>query len=181
MCLVFLFECLYDQQHSYKCLKATQKTAKRKSVQLRKCYFSSSFLPRPQCSTTISRKRFKFSPSFYHKTKFLSQCGALRPLSVFIATNSPWSTKLFLALPGCCPLRRTPFSNVLRMRRSSLVPKPKTTSHWSGSKTGAHMKLQVDQAAYGWHSRASSYQGLSSLHRESTDSLICSVLLPVVY
>ena len=40
----------------------------------------------------------------------LSQCGALQPLSIFIATNSPWSIKLCLALPGCCPLDRTPFS-----------------------------------------------------------------------
>ena len=30
-------------------------------------------------------------------------------------------------LMGCCPLRRTPFSNVVRMRTRSLVPKPKTT------------------------------------------------------
>ena len=57
----------------------------------------------------------------------LSQRGALQPLSVFIATNSPWSIKLFSALLGCCPLRRTPFSNVVRMRTRSLVPKPKTT------------------------------------------------------
>jgi len=57
----------------------------------------------------------------------LSQRGALQPVSVFIATNSPWSIKLFSALPGCCPLLRTPFSNVVRMRTRSLVPKPKTT------------------------------------------------------
>ena len=30
------------------------------------------------------------------------------------------------ALPGCCLLRRTPFSNVVRMRTRGLVPKPKT-------------------------------------------------------
>ena len=57
----------------------------------------------------------------------LSQCGALQPLSVFIATNSHCSIELFSALPGCCPLRRTPFSNVVRMRTSGLIPKPKTT------------------------------------------------------
>ena len=57
----------------------------------------------------------------------LSQRGAIRPLSVFIAPNSSWSLKLFTALAGCCPLRRTPFSNVVRMRTCSLVPKPKTT------------------------------------------------------
>ena len=54
----------------------------------------------------------------------LSQRGALQLLSVFIATNSLWSIKLFSALLGCCPLRRTPFSNVVRMRTRSLVPKP---------------------------------------------------------
>ena len=27
----------------------------------------------------------------------------------------------------CCPLRRTPFSNLVRMRTCSLVPRPKTT------------------------------------------------------
>ena len=56
----------------------------------------------------------------------LSQCGALRPLSVFIATNSPWSIKLFSPLPTCCLLRRMPFSNVVCCAHS-LVPKPKTT------------------------------------------------------
>ena len=44
-----------------------------------------------------------------------------------MATNSPWSIKLFSALPGCSPLHRTPFSIVVRMRAHSLVPKPKTT------------------------------------------------------
>ena len=57
----------------------------------------------------------------------LSQYGALRPLGVFIATNSPWSIKLFSALPACCLLCRMPFSNVVCMRTCSLVPKPKTT------------------------------------------------------
>ena len=42
--------------------------------------------------------------------------------------------KLFLALPGYCPLRRTPFSNVVRMRTSNLVPKPKTTVIGLGAK-----------------------------------------------
>ena len=31
-------------------------------------FFFLSFLLRPQSSTTISRKRFNYSPSFYHKT-----------------------------------------------------------------------------------------------------------------
>ena len=61
----FLFEWLCDQQDSYKWPKATRKTVKRKSVREQKCHFSySSFLLRPRCSTTISRKRFKYSPSF---------------------------------------------------------------------------------------------------------------------
>ena len=42
-------------------------------------------------------------------------------------SNLLWSKKLFSALPGYCPLRRTPFSNPVRMRTSCLVPKPITT------------------------------------------------------
>ena len=53
---------------------------------------------------------------------YLSQCGDIRPLSVFIAPNSPWSIKLFTELPGCCPLCRMPISNVVRMCTCSLVP-----------------------------------------------------------
>ena len=58
-----------------------------------------------------------------------SQHAACQPLSVFIASNLPWSKKLFTALPDCCPLRRTPFSNLVRthiMRTCSLVPKPRS-------------------------------------------------------
>ena len=47
--------------------------------------------------------------------------------------------KLFSALPclpSCCPLRRTPFSNVVRMRTRSLVPKPKTTVIGLGVRLG---------------------------------------------
>ena len=40
--LVFLFECLSDQQDSCKCPKATRRTAKYKSVRLQKCHLSSS-------------------------------------------------------------------------------------------------------------------------------------------
>ena len=43
---------------------------------------------------------------------------------IFIAW---WSIKLFSTLPGCCPLHRTPFSNVVRMCTRNLVPKPKPT------------------------------------------------------
>ena len=31
------------------------------------------------------------------------------------------------ALPDCCPLHRTPFSNLVRMCTRCLVPRPKTT------------------------------------------------------
>ena len=74
----------------------------------------------------------------------LSQRGALQPLSVFIATNSPWSIKLFSALPGCCLLRRTPFSNVVRMRIRSFVPKPKNTV------IGLGARLVHTWVEYGW-------------------------------
>ena len=46
---------------------------------------------------------------------------------VFTASNPPWSIKLFTSQPGCCPLRRIPFSNFVHMSTSSLVPRPKTT------------------------------------------------------
>ena len=83
---------------------------------------------RPLSQTTISRKRFKLSPSFYHETDAYHSAELYNhALSVFIATNSSWLIKLFSALPTCCLLRRTPFSNVVRMRTRSLVPKPKTT------------------------------------------------------
>ena len=75
----------------------------------------------------------------------LSQHRAIRPLSVFIAPNSPWSIKLFTALPGCCPLRRTPFSNVVRMRTRSLVPKPKTTVIGLGARLVHTWNRGVDQ------------------------------------
>ena len=58
-----------------------------------------------------------------------------------------WSKALF----GCCPLRRTPFSNVVRMRTCTLVFQTKGHGHWSESKTSAHVKLRVDQPTYGWH------------------------------
>ena len=44
----------------------------------------------------------------------------------------------------CCPLRRTPFSNVVRMRTRSLVPKLKTTVIGLGARL-AHVKSRVDQ------------------------------------
>ena len=74
----------------------------------------------------------------------LSQRGAIRSLSVFIAPNSPWSIKLFTALTDCWPSRRTPFSNVVRMRTRSLVPKLKTTVIGLGARL-AHVKSRVDQ------------------------------------
>ena len=41
-------------------------------------------------------------------------------------SNSPWSIKLFTALPGCCPLHRMPFSNYSCMCTYSFIPRPKT-------------------------------------------------------
>ena len=97
----------------------------------------------------------------------LSQRGAIQPLSVFIALNSPWSIELFTALPGCCPLRRTPFLNVVRMRTRSLVPKPRTTvidlgarqlDTWNRGLTRAAAVLSVCLFPY------SSGQGLWRVH-----------------
>ena len=80
----------------------------------------------------------------------LSQRGAILPLNVFIALNSPWSIELFTALPGCCPLRRTPFSNVVCMRTHSLVPKPKITVIDLGARQVDTLNRSVWQL-YGWH------------------------------
>ena len=46
---------------------------------------------------------------------------------LLLASNLPWSWKIFTILPGCCPLRTTPFSNFIRMRTRCLVLRPKTT------------------------------------------------------
>ena len=52
-CLVFLFECLHDHQDTYQCPKATQKTAKRKSVRLRRCHFSQTIMFSNDFSKTV--------------------------------------------------------------------------------------------------------------------------------
>ena len=53
----------------------------------------------------------------------LSHHGALRLLSVFLASNSSCSIKSC----GYYPLQRTPFSNFVCMCTCSLVPRPNTT------------------------------------------------------
>ena len=90
----------------------------------------------------------------------LSQCGALQPLSVFIATNSPWSIKLFTALPGCCPLCRTPLSNV-HMCTHSFISKPKTTVNGPGVRLVHTWNHElISQRTAGMVSSHSSCQGL---------------------
>ena len=89
-------------------------------------FFLSFFLQTTMFNNDIS-KTVQVLTVILSQNWCLSQRGALQPLSVFIATNSPWSIKLFSALPGCCPLRRMPFSNVVHMCTNILVPKPKTT------------------------------------------------------
>ena len=52
---------------------------------------------------------------------------SIHPLSC-LASNLPWSIKIFTALPcGCCPLRRSPFYYLVCMHTHSLIPKTKTT------------------------------------------------------
>ena len=52
----------------------------------------------------------------------------------------PWSKMLFTALPDCCPLRRTPFSDLVRMRTCCLVPRSENHGHCSpGNETSAHI------------------------------------------
>ena len=104
---------------------------------------SSSSL-RPLCSNNDNSKTVQVLTVILSQNLCLSQRGAIRSLSVFIAPNSPWSIKLFTALTDCCPLRRTPFSNVVRMRTRSLVPILKTTVIGLGARL-AHVKSRVDQ------------------------------------
>ena len=118
-------------------------------MRLQKCHFSyssssSSSSLRPLCSNNDNSKTVQVLTVILSQNLCLSQRGAIRSLSVFIAPNSPWSIKLFTALTDCCPLRRTPFSNVVRMRRRSLVPKLKTTVIGLGARL-AHVKSRVDQ------------------------------------
>ena len=105
---------------------------------------SSSSSLRPLCSNNDNSKTVQVLTVILSQNLCLSQRGAIRSLSVFIAPNSPWSIKLFTALTDCCPLRRTPFSNVVRMRIRSLVPKLKTTVIGLGARL-AHVKSRVDQ------------------------------------
>ena len=105
---------------------------------------SSSSSLRPLCSNNDNSKSVQVLTVILSQNLCLSQRGAIRSLSVFIAPNSPWSIKLFTALTDCCPLRRTPFSNVVRMRTRSLVPKLKTTVIGLGARL-AHVKSRVDQ------------------------------------
>ena len=105
---------------------------------------SSSSSLRPLCSNNDNSKTVQVLTVILSQNLCLLQRGAIRSLSVFIAPNSPWSIKLFTALTDCCPLRRTPFSNVVRMRIRSLVPKLKTTVIGLGARL-AHVKSRVDQ------------------------------------
>ena len=105
---------------------------------------SSSSSLRPLCSNNDNSKTVQVLTVILSQNLCLLQRGAIRSLSVFIAPNSPWSIKLFTALTDGCPLRRTPFSNVVRMRTRSLVPKLKTTVIGLGARL-AHVKSRVDQ------------------------------------
>ena len=105
---------------------------------------SSSSSLRPLCSNNDNSKTVQVLTVILSQNLCLSQRGAIRSLSVFITPNSPWSIKLFTALTDCCSLRRTPFSNVVRMRTRSLVPKLKTTVIGLGARL-AHVKSRVDQ------------------------------------
>ena len=77
--------------------------------------------------------------------------GVLRPLSAFITLSLLWSIKLFTALPGCCPLHRTPFSDLVRKWTCSLVPRPKTPVIGLGARlvhTWNHARWLVVSAKY---------------------------------
>ena len=102
--------------------------------------------------TTITRKRPGSSRSSTHRhfiTKLILIIARSYTITQrLLAPNSPWSIKLFTAaLASCCPLRRTPFSNVVRMRTRSLVHKPKITVIGLGARL-AHVKSRVDLASF---------------------------------
>ena len=112
------------------------------------------------CYNHHLQQRFKYSLSFYHNW-CLSQCEALQPLSVFIATNSPWLIKLFTALPGCCPLCRMALSNVVHMCTHSFISKPKTTVNGLGVRLVHTWNHElISQHTAGMVSSHSSCQGL---------------------
>ena len=113
----------------------------RKCAVAKVAFLSSSL--RPLCSNNDNSKTVQVLTVILSQNVCLSQRGAIQSLSAFIAPNSPWSIKLFTALTDC-PLRRTPFSNVVRMRTCSLVPKLKTTVIGLGARL-AHVKSRVDQ------------------------------------
>ena len=124
----FLFKCFYDQQDSCRCPKSSQKTAKRKSVRQRNCHFFVSFLLRPLCSTVMSRKRLEYSPSLQHKTQILITARSSTAIQRLRLQIHPGQQNPFTTLCGCCPLRRTSFSNFACTRtRYSLVPRRMTT------------------------------------------------------
>ena len=109
-------------------------------------FFVVFFLRYDFCSNNDNSKTVQALTLILARNGCSSQRAASQPLSDFIASNLLWSKKLFSALPGCCPLRRMPFSNLVRMHASSLVHKP---GHWFENETSAHVKSRVDQ--HGWH------------------------------
>ena len=79
-------------------------------------------------TTTLFKQRYLENGSSTHR-HFITKLILITARS-FTTTQRLHSYEfipVFSDLPGCCPLRRTPFSNVVRMRTNSLVPKPKTT------------------------------------------------------
>ena len=86
--LALLIECLCDQRDSYKSQKPCGRQLNTKVCGIESAIFL--------CSDQFVKQRYlktvQVLPPFYHKT----DVGALRPLSVFIAANSPWLIKVFL-------------------------------------------------------------------------------------
>ena len=68
----------------------------------------------------MTQKQFKYSVILAWNW-CLPQHRALHPLRGFIASNLPWSIKIFTALAGCSPLRRTPFYNLVIGQGARLV------------------------------------------------------------
>ena len=115
---------------------------------------------RPLCQTTISQT-VQVLTVILPRNWCLSQREALQPLSVFIGTNLSWSIKLGCPVAVCCVGR--PFSNVVRMCTSSLVPKPKITVVGLGARLVHTWNRELSTA--GTVSSRSSCQGLCRIGR----------------
>ena len=120
-CPAFLFECFYNQQDPI----VAQKPHRRQ-------------VNTNVCSNMIFCYSFSFQPTLFNN----DNPKMIQVTTTILARNSPplrilylsWSIKLFTSLPNCCPLCRTPFSNLAHMRTCSPVPRSINTVNGLGTR-----------------------------------------------